>query len=420
MTTTTGPNVDPLAALRAATVVAVLRAPTAEAGIRATAALVAGGVTGIEITYSTPDAAAVIREVRAAARRRASIWAPARSSNPRRPWRRSRPGRSSWSARAPSRSWPPPCSRPVPSCCPARCTPSEVMATPRLRRTRGEAVSGLARRAGLPQGVAGALPGRRLRAHRRRRRGQPRRLAGGGRDRHRSRRGPVPARGHGRRRLGRPSPRPPGATPPRRSGPGSRRDDSRRPSRTWASSGSAPAARPSGRSSRSGPTPCGLPTRTLVGHDVALDSPAPVYREVVAAIRDDPQHWGALVTTHKMAVHAAAARPVRRLRRPGRDVRGDLLHRQARRSAGRQRQGPGDRPARAGGVPGPGPLRPVRRGGAHPRLRRGRDGAQPPARRTRGPARADHLHRADPGAARPRSADPRARRVCRPAWSATW
>ena len=30
-----------------------------------------------------------------------------------------------------------------------------------------------------------------------------------------------------------------------------------------------------------------LPTRTLVGHDVALDSPAPVYREVVETIRDD-------------------------------------------------------------------------------------------------------------------------------------
>ncbi|SDT35322.1 2-keto-3-deoxy-phosphogluconate aldolase [Friedmanniella luteola] len=53
-----------LRGLRAATVVAVLRAPTAEAGILATDALVAGGVTGIEITYSTPDAAAVIREVR--------------------------------------------------------------------------------------------------------------------------------------------------------------------------------------------------------------------------------------------------------------------------------------------------------------------------------------------------------------------
>ncbi len=64
MTTRGGSASDPLAALRAVTVVAVLRAPTAEAGIRATAALIAGGVTGIEITYSTPDAAAVIRAVR--------------------------------------------------------------------------------------------------------------------------------------------------------------------------------------------------------------------------------------------------------------------------------------------------------------------------------------------------------------------
>jgi 2-dehydro-3-deoxyphosphogluconate aldolase/(4S)-4-hydroxy-2-oxoglutarate aldolase len=56
---------DPLAALRSTTVVAVLRAPSAAAGIRASDALIAGGVTGIEITYSTPDAAAVIAEVRA-------------------------------------------------------------------------------------------------------------------------------------------------------------------------------------------------------------------------------------------------------------------------------------------------------------------------------------------------------------------
>nr|WP_294695511.1 hypothetical protein [uncultured Friedmanniella sp.] len=50
----------------------------------------------------------------------------------------------------------------------------------------------------------------------------------------------------------------------------------------------------------------GLPTRTLVGHDVPLDSPPEAYRDVVTAIRDDPEHWGALVTTHKVAVHAAA------------------------------------------------------------------------------------------------------------------
>ncbi|QXG75013.1 hypothetical protein KUM42_14330 [Modestobacter sp. L9-4] len=51
----------------------------------------------------------------------------------------------------------------------------------------------------------------------------------------------------------------------------------------------------------------GLPTGTLVGHDVAMGSPPAVYRDLVAQIRDDPQHRGALVTTHKVAVHAACA-----------------------------------------------------------------------------------------------------------------
>ena len=46
--------------LRDAAVVAVLRAPDADGALRAVDALVAGGVTGIEITYSTPDALSVI------------------------------------------------------------------------------------------------------------------------------------------------------------------------------------------------------------------------------------------------------------------------------------------------------------------------------------------------------------------------
>jgi 2-dehydro-3-deoxyphosphogluconate aldolase / (4S)-4-hydroxy-2-oxoglutarate aldolase len=54
-----------LAGLRAATVVAVIRAPSAELAVQAADALVAGGVTGIEITYSTPGTSAAIREVRA-------------------------------------------------------------------------------------------------------------------------------------------------------------------------------------------------------------------------------------------------------------------------------------------------------------------------------------------------------------------
>ena len=63
-TTTGAVPADALAALRAATVVAVLRAPSADAAVQATDALVAGGVTGIEITYSTPGAAEAIRQVR--------------------------------------------------------------------------------------------------------------------------------------------------------------------------------------------------------------------------------------------------------------------------------------------------------------------------------------------------------------------
>jgi shikimate 5-dehydrogenase len=46
----------------------------------------------------------------------------------------------------------------------------------------------------------------------------------------------------------------------------------------------------------------GLPTRTLRGHDVPLGAPPKVYRDLIAAIKKDPQHRGALVTTHKMAV----------------------------------------------------------------------------------------------------------------------
>lgn len=52
-----------LAALRATGVIAVLRAPSAGHAVRAVDALVAGGITGIEITYSTPQAADAIREI---------------------------------------------------------------------------------------------------------------------------------------------------------------------------------------------------------------------------------------------------------------------------------------------------------------------------------------------------------------------
>lgn len=48
---------------RAAGVIAVLRAPSPEAALAASEAIIRGGVTGIEVTFSTPDAPAVIREL---------------------------------------------------------------------------------------------------------------------------------------------------------------------------------------------------------------------------------------------------------------------------------------------------------------------------------------------------------------------
>ncbi|SDV00173.1 Shikimate 5-dehydrogenase [Microlunatus sagamiharensis] len=51
----------------------------------------------------------------------------------------------------------------------------------------------------------------------------------------------------------------------------------------------------------------GLPARTLVGHDVPLDAPPEVYRDLVSAIAADDDETGALVTTHKVAVHDACA-----------------------------------------------------------------------------------------------------------------
>ncbi|KAA5835029.1 bifunctional 4-hydroxy-2-oxoglutarate aldolase/2-dehydro-3-deoxy-phosphogluconate aldolase [Saccharopolyspora hirsuta] len=52
--------------LRRTGVIAVLRAPSADVAVRASEALIDGGVTGIEITYSTPDAPTAIGELRRA------------------------------------------------------------------------------------------------------------------------------------------------------------------------------------------------------------------------------------------------------------------------------------------------------------------------------------------------------------------
>ncbi len=51
----------------------------------------------------------------------------------------------------------------------------------------------------------------------------------------------------------------------------------------------------------------GLPTDRLIGHDLPLDATREQYRDLVARIRDDEHHRGALVTTHKMNVFAAAS-----------------------------------------------------------------------------------------------------------------
>ncbi|GAB3596172.1 bifunctional 4-hydroxy-2-oxoglutarate aldolase/2-dehydro-3-deoxy-phosphogluconate aldolase [Microbacterium tumbae] len=54
---------DRLDRARATGVLAVLRAPSPELALEASEAIIRGGVTGIEVTYSTPDAPAVIREL---------------------------------------------------------------------------------------------------------------------------------------------------------------------------------------------------------------------------------------------------------------------------------------------------------------------------------------------------------------------
>src|SRR3954451_9443077 len=50
----------------------------------------------------------------------------------------------------------------------------------------------------------------------------------------------------------------------------------------------------------------GLPTDVLIGHDLPPRSPASSYRELVTRIAGDPRHRGALVTTHKVDLYAAA------------------------------------------------------------------------------------------------------------------
>lgn len=54
---------DRLARARTTGILAVLRAPSPEQALEASEAILRGGVSGIEVTFSTPDAPAVIREL---------------------------------------------------------------------------------------------------------------------------------------------------------------------------------------------------------------------------------------------------------------------------------------------------------------------------------------------------------------------
>lgn len=54
---------DRLAHARTTGILAVLRAPSPELALEASEAIIRGGVSGIEVTFSTPDAPAVIREL---------------------------------------------------------------------------------------------------------------------------------------------------------------------------------------------------------------------------------------------------------------------------------------------------------------------------------------------------------------------
>lgn len=66
---------DRLTPVRTAGVLAVLRAPSPESALDAADAIIRGGIPGIEVTYSTPDAPAVIRELIARHGERAYVGA---------------------------------------------------------------------------------------------------------------------------------------------------------------------------------------------------------------------------------------------------------------------------------------------------------------------------------------------------------
>jgi 2-dehydro-3-deoxyphosphogluconate aldolase/(4S)-4-hydroxy-2-oxoglutarate aldolase len=58
------PDTEVLAAIERSAVIAVLRAPSPDAALRTIDALVAGGITAVEVTYSTPDVPSVLVRAR--------------------------------------------------------------------------------------------------------------------------------------------------------------------------------------------------------------------------------------------------------------------------------------------------------------------------------------------------------------------
>src|SRR5690349_10202331 len=50
----------------------------------------------------------------------------------------------------------------------------------------------------------------------------------------------------------------------------------------------------------------GVPDAALEGIDVPLEAPPEQHRRAVETIRDDPDSWGALVTTHKLSIYRHA------------------------------------------------------------------------------------------------------------------
>ena len=327
--------------LRAAAVVAVLRAPDADGALRAVDALVAGGVTGIEVTYSTPDAPKVIRElaqrygeqivlgagtVRTPAEATDAVAAGARYLVS--------PGTTDELAAAMLGTGA--------TVLLGALTPSEVMRGLRAGRARGEDLPRHARRPGLPAGAAGAVPGPGVRA----RPGAStrttlRRVAGRGRCSRRGRRRAVPGP---RDIAAATSPHHRPRRPVRR---GRGRLDERMTGSKMGFVGVSTGGSSIRRCSRGGPTPSGCRPAPWSGTTSRWAPPPPVYREVVAAIARRPAALGRAGDHAQDGPARRGRRPVRRAATtwPRRSARSPAIAKRGDRLT-RRRQGPGDRPAR--------------------------------------------------------------------------